>query len=382
MKVLIAIDSFKGSLASIEVSECIEKGIKEVYPDAFITKVPIADGGEGTVDSFLTNLGGIRVPVTVHDPLMRKRVAYYGILPDNTAVIEMAEASGLTLLTKDERNPLETTTYGVGEIILDALNRGCRNFVIGLGGSATNDSGIGMLQALGYRFFDVNHNELFGIAESLNKIQCFIDENVPEELYDCHFEVLCDVKNPLYGINGASFVYAKQKGADESMIIKLDEGLQNFAKVVEEIYGKDYAHHEGAGAAGGLGFAFLAFLNARLVNGIELLINKLDLDKIISYYDIIITGEGKMDSQSLMGKVPYGITRLGKKHNIPVIGLCGGLMDEAYKMHEVGMTALFSIMNYPMNLEEAMDKDKAKFLLISNTREIFRLIKMNSEYKS
>jgi len=382
MKVLIAIDSFKGSLASIEVSECIEKGIKEVYPDALITKVPIADGGEGTVDSFLTNLGGIRVPVTVHDPLMRKRVAYYGILPDNTAVIEMAEASGLTLLTKEERNPLKTTTYGVGEIILDALNRGCRNFVIGLGGSATNDSGIGMLQALGYRFFDVNHNELFGIGESLNKIQYFIDENVPEELNDCHFEVLCDVKNPLYGINGASFVFAKQKGADESMIIKLDEGLQNFAKVVEEIYGKDYAHHEGAGAAGGLGFAFLAFLNARLVNGIELLINKLDLDKIISYYDIIITGEGKMDSQSLMGKVPYGITRLGKKHNIPVIGLCGGLMDEAYKMHEVGMTALFSIMNYPMNLEEAMDKDKAKFLLISNTREIFRLIKMNSEYKS
>lgn len=375
MKVLIAIDSFKGCLSSIEVSDSIEKGIKEVYPDAQIKKLPIADGGEGTVESFLTSFGGKKIQVTVHDPLMRKRKAIYGILGDNTAVIEMAEAAGLTLLTKAEYNPLITTTFGVGELILDAISRGCRNFIIGLGGSATNDAGVGMLQALGYKFFDEKHQELNGCGKSLKCVKYIDADNVPSVLQECQFEVLCDVKNPLYGYNGASYVYAAQKGADEAMIVELDEGLQNFAQVVKEHFGKDYAHYEGSGAAGGLGFAFLTFLKAKLVNGIDLLLNKLNLETIIPNFDVIITGEGKMDYQSLMGKVPYGVTKLGKKYNIPVIGLCGGLMEEAYAMHDIGMTALFSIMNYPMSLEEAMNKDIAKALIANNTREIFRLFK-------
>lgn len=376
MKVVIAIDSFKGSMTSNEVSGAVEKGVKEVFSDAEIIIVPIADGGEGTVETLVEGLGGNIIEKSVFGPLKNKVIASYGILNDKTAVIEMATAAGLPLLKTSERNPLKTTTFGVGELIKDAINNGCRDFIIGIGGSSTNDAGIGMLEALGYAFYDENKVKLDCVGESLNKIDFIDDKNRLKELDECRFLIACDVNNPFYGPTGAAYVYARQKGADDEMIEQLDQGLKNFANVVNRQYNIDVSSLSGAGAAGGLGGGLHTFLNGELLPGIDIIFNKIDLENKIKTADVIITGEGKMDFQSVMGKAPTGVSKLGQKYQIPVIGLAGGITDDAYKLHETGITAIFSIMNYPMTVDEAMEKANAIKLVEFNTIEIFRLIKI------
>jgi glycerate 2-kinase len=375
MKVVVAIDSFKGCMTSNEVSYAVEKGIRQVYQDAEVIKVPIADGGEGTVDTLIEGLGGQLIKHDVHNPLMRKITAYYGILKDHTAIIEMAACSGLPLLKEHERNPMKTTTFGVGELIKDAIDRGCREFIIGIGGSATNDGGLGMLEALGYVFYDEHHQKLKGIGESLSKVAYINDSDKLPQLKECRFTILCDVDNPFYGKLGAAHVYGRQKGADTEMIEVLDHGLKHFSSMIIKWLNKDISMLKGAGAAGGLGGGFSAFLNGELLPGIDVIFDKIKINEKMKDADFLITGEGKMDFQSVMGKVPAGVSQLGRKYQIPVIGIVGSLMEEAYQMHEHGLTALFSIMNAPMSLDEAMERDRAMKLVENNTREIFRLIK-------
>lgn len=375
MKVVIATDSFKGSLTSIEASSAIEMGIKKVYHDAAVIKVPIADGGEGTVDSLILELGGEIIEKKVTGPLKKKVIAKYGILNDQTAVIEMATSSGLTLLKQTEMNPLKTTTYGFGELIKDAISKGSRKFILGIGGSATNDCGIGMLKALGYKFYDNTNHELAGIGESLTKIDRIDDTDKLNELAECQFLVACDVINPLYGVNGASYVYGRQKGANEEMIKVLDQGMINFSNIINKQFHKDISNLKGTGAAGGLGGGIFAFLNGKLFSGIDIIFSMIDIENKVKDADFLITGEGSLDGQSIMGKVSYGVAKLGKKHKIPVLAIAGSVKDNAYKLHNEGITSLFSIINYPMSLKEAMDKKRVTNYITQNITEIFRLIK-------
>jgi len=376
MKVVIAIDSFKGSLSSAELSKNISEGIKNVFPDAEVVSVPVADGGEGTVEVLITGTNGKIIECTVHDPLMRTVKAKYGILGNGkTAVIEMAEASGLTLLDGKERNPLKTTTYGTGELIKDALNRGCREFIIGIGGSATNDLGMGMMQALGVSFKDENGNELSGTGSSMEKVADIVTADILPELKNCSFTIACDVDNPLYGENGAAYVYAPQKGADEKMVVQLDSGLKSLSDKIRILTGKDISNIPGAGAAGGLGGAFVAFLDGELRSGIEIVLKTLEFEKKAEGADVVITGEGRIDGQSVMGKAPTGVSNICKEKGIPVIAFAGSLTDDATVTHEYGITSLFSIMNYPMRLKEAMNPETASNLIRKNTEEVFRLIK-------
>lgn len=377
MKVVIAIDSFKGSLSSYELGEAIEKGVKEVYSEAEVKKVPIADGGEGTVESLVEGTNGKFIKVLVNNPLMEKIEARYGIMGDGkTAVIEMAEASGLPLISKEKRNPMKTTTYGTGELVKDAIEKGCREFIIGIGGSATNDAGLGMMQALGYKFLDENKNELGFGGEILSKVKYIDSTNRLKELSECKFLVACDVDNPFYGPRGAAEVYGRQKGATEEMVTLLDKGLFDFSEVIKKSLGKDIANLSGAGAAGGLGGGLVAFLDGVLSPGIEMVLEKVGLEKELEGADFVITGEGRLDFQTAMGKAPVGVAKIAKKYNIPVLGLAGGVADEAIETHKKGIDSFFSIINYPLTLEEAMEKTTAKKFVEKNTEEIFRLIKV------
>lgn len=376
MKVIVAIDSFKGSLSSYELGEAIDKGVKKVYPQSEVIKVPIADGGEGTVESLVQGTNGKFVKVQVHNPLMKKIEARYGIMGDGTGIIEMAEASGLPLISKEERNPMKTTTYGTGELIRDAVEKGCRNFIIGIGGSATNDAGVGMLQALGYKFLDENKKELLQGGEVLSKIKFIDDTNKMKELDECNFLIACDVDNPFYGERGAAEVYGRQKGATEEMVKLLDLGLKDFSSVIEKSMGIDVSNLEGAGAAGGLGGGLVAFLNGKLAPGIEIVLEKVELENKLKDADFVITGEGRLDFQTAMGKAPVGVAKVAKKYEIPVIGLAGGVADEAVETHKKGIDSFFSIINYPVSLEEAMMPETAKKFTEKNTEEIFRLIKV------
>lgn len=376
MKVLVAIDSFKGSLSSYELGKEIENGVKKVYLNAEVLKVPIADGGEGTVDALVEGTDGNFVKVKVKDPLMRDIEAKYGIMGDGTAVIEMAQASGLPLLTFEERNPLKATTFGTGEMIKDAVLKGCREFILGIGGSATNDAGTGMLNALGYKFFDKNGEELFGCGENLSKIVKIDSSCVLKELKECKFSVACDVDNPFYGPKGAAEIYSRQKGATEEMVKILDKGLKDFSEVIKKELGKDVSEVKGAGAAGGLGGGLMAFLDAELLPGIDIVLDKVELNEKLKDVDFVITGEGKLDHQTAMGKAPVGVAKRAKILNIPVIGLAGGVTDEAVETHFKGIDTYFSIINYPIDLKEAMKKEIAQKFVRQNIEEIFRLIKV------
>ncbi|MGL5351116.1 glycerate kinase family protein [Cetobacterium sp.] len=376
MKVVIAIDSFKGSLSSVELGAAIELGIKEVYPEAEVKKVGIADGGEGTLPALVEGANGKFVELTVHGPLMDEVKAKYGILGDGSAVIEMAEASGLPLLKTEDRNPMKATTFGTGELLKDAISKGCRDFIVGLGGSATNDAGVGMLAALGYKFLDKNGAELIGGGEILDKI-CSIDfTNVLPELADCKFIIACDVDNPFYGPKGAAEIYSRQKGATEEMVKILDNGLMSFAKVIEKEIGIDVSNLPGAGAAGGLGGCLMAFFKGTLTSGIDIVLDKVGLEGTLADADFVITGEGRLDHQTAMGKAPVGVAKIAKKFDIPVIGLAGGVTEDAIKTHEKGIDSFFSIINYPISLEEAMKKEIATKFAKSNAEEVFRLIKV------
>lgn len=356
-KIVVASDSFKGSVSSIEVAECAELAIQKVFPDCEVVKIPVGDGGEGTVETLITAMGGEAVSCVVHDPLMRSVEATYGILGDNrTAVIEMATASGLTLVPVSERNPLRTTTYGTGELIKDAMDRGCRDFLIGIGGSATNDGGTGMLQALGFRFLDRKGNELGLGGQILNQIYEIDCSRALSQLRETSFTIACDVNNPFYGEKGAAYVFARQKGADDAMVRLLDEGLRNFAEVIKRTGRIEIDDIPGAGAAGGLGGGFVAFLKAELKPGIQMVLDALRFDECIRGADLIITGEGKLDKQTCMGKTPCGVLQAGMRQGIPVI-VMGGSVEEVEALNKSGFLAVLPLLPYPVSLEQAMDKD-------------------------
>lgn len=359
MKIVAASDSFKGSLTSAEVADSIEKGVYDADPFAEVVKVAVGDGGEGTMDALLETMGGRKIRLYVQDPLGRSHEAEYAVLNDGlTAVVEMSSASGLTLLSPEERNPMRTSTYGTGQMIADALDRGCRRFLIGIGGSATNDGGMGMLCALGYRFLDAEDNELPGTGASLADVFSIDDSGVLHGVHDSEFIVACDVDSPLYGPKGAAYVFAPQKGADPEMVRSLDEGLRHYAEVVSS----SAATVPGAGAAGGLGYAFVTFLGARLRRGADMVLDALCFDKIIEGADLVITGEGRLDSQTLAGKTPYAVLQRACKQGIPVIAVAGSVAsdDEAIcylsgnQSDECGFRGIYQVTPSGMPLSDAM----------------------------
>lgn len=372
MKVVVAIDSLKGSLSSVDAGNAIKEGVLEVCPDAEVVVKPLADGGEGTIEALVQGMKGIEYKIEVHGPLGKKVTASYGIIEEGekTAIIEMAQAAGITLVSKQERNPLYTTTYGVGEIIKDAIHRGCRKFIVGIGGSATNDAGVGMIQALGYKLYDVDGNLLGLGGQILDKIHRIDQTEALKELSECSFKVACDVDNLLYGKNGASYIYGPQKGATEEIIKILDNGLINLSKVVNNTY----ENTPGAGAAGGLGYGFMTFLGGKLESGIDIILKEINLEEDIKDADVVVTGEGRLDAQTIMGKAPIGVAKLAKKYSKKVIALGGSLTNDAYKVNEHGIDAVFSIVNEPMTLEKAMESEVAKFNLKMTAKQIFNLM--------
>ncbi len=376
MNVTIAIDSFKGSLSTFRAGEAVAEGIMCIYPDAQTTVIPIADGGEGTVDAVISVNNGKMVEVTVHNPLGKLIKSSYGIIPrTNTAVIEMSAAAGITLIKEDERNPLNTTTFGVGELILDAISKGCRKFIVGIGGSATNDGGVGMLQALGFEFLDNCGNQVpFGAKGLKSILEIKIDKAV-EELKECTFCVACDVKNPLCGENGCSAIYGPQKGASPEMIKDMDMWLENYAHLTKMVKPYSEMNISGAGAAGGMGFAFLSYLNATLEPGIDLVIKETELENYIKNADIVVTGEGRLDGQSYMGKAPVGVAKLAKKYKKPVIAFSGCVTEDAVICNEHGIDAFFSILKTPCSLQEAMDSNNTYKNLKDTAKQVFGLIK-------
>lgn len=357
MKILIATDSFKDALSAVEVCQAIARGLKAANSSFETVLFPLADGGEGTSEILTYHTQGQRVSLQVHDPLFRKIEASYGISADGkTAFIEMAAAAGLQQLKPEERNPLLTSTYGVGEMIRDAVERGAEKILLGIGGSATNDAGIGMAHALGFSFLDANGNELSSASmtgKNLTHIQEILPSSYPPIL-QTQIEVLCDVDNPLYGERSAARVYAPQKGADQAAVTELDEGLQHFAEVLARHFGNDFSNVPGAGAAGGLGAGAMAFLGAQLKPGIQTVLDLTHFDQQLDSVDFIITGEGKIDSQTQYGKLIKGITERSKTQHIPVIALCGTLLAGPADIKALGLRAAFSILNQPMALAEAL----------------------------
>lgn len=381
-KIIIASDSFKGSVSSAEVADCAEQAIHKIYPDCQVVKIPVADGGEGTIEALVAAMKGTIVSCPVHDPLMRPIDADYGISGDGqTAIIEMAVASGLTLVPVSLRNPMRTTTYGTGELIKDALGRGCRNFLIGIGGSATNDAGSGMLQALGFRFLDAGGCELGVGGEILSQIRTIDDTHVLPQLREATFTVACDVDNPFYGANGAACVYARQKGADEAMIRTLDDGLRHFAEVIRASGWGEIDELPGSGAAGGLGGGCVAFLGATLAPGIRMVLDVLRFDERIQEADLIITGEGKLDRQTCMGKTPFGVLQAARRQGIPVIAI-GGSVEEAEVLNECGFLAVLPILPGPSTLEQAMDKDFTCHNIMRTLEQQLRVMRYCAEIES
>lgn len=375
MKAVIAIDSYKGSLSSIEAGRCTEIGIKNVFPDAKTVVLPIADGGEGTVDALCSGLNGVKERVCVSGPLGDPVFAEYGIIQGNTAIIEMSSAAGITLIDASRRNPLYTTTYGVGEVIKDAIDKGCRSFIIGIGGSATNDGGIGMLQALGFSMLDENNQNVPRGGIGLSVLSKIDTSTALKELRECTFKVACDVTNPLCGKNGASAIFGPQKGATPEMVAQLDTWLENYADLTDKCLNGADKNAKGTGAAGGLGYALCYYLNAELVPGIELILNEIKLEEYVKDAHIVITGEGRLDTQTAMGKAPNGVAKIAKKYNVPVIALGGSVLDDPTTSEGCFIDACFSIMKAPCTLKEAMDTNNASQNLTFTATQIFKLIK-------
>lgn len=376
MKVVVAIDSLKGSLSSVEAGNAIKAGILKVEKDAEVIVKPLADGGEGTVEALVTGMNGIYQNIEVTGPLTRKVNCQYGILEESkTAIIEMSGAAGITLVSQEERNPMLTTTYGVGEVINHAIDQGCRNFIIGIGGSATNDGGIGMLQALGFDLLDKHGEQVSFGGKGLEEIVLIKTDRVRPELKECKFKIACDVNNPLCGENGASHVYGPQKGATKDMVLELDKALGHYADVVADTFGRDNKEVPGTGAAGGMGFAFLSFLEGELTPGIEIILQEIGLENEVKDADIVVTGEGMLDFQTAMGKAPIGVAKLAKKYGKKVIAFAGGTTEEAVECNRQGIDAYFSIVNKCMSLEEAMKSSVAERNLINTTEQVFHLIK-------
>lgn len=418
MKILIAIDSFKGSLSSKEAGEAIKSGILRVIPDAEVLISPLADGGEGTVETLVEALGGSLETVRVKGPLFQEVEAHYGILsesekfqaeiksdthrktlPENPskahsdahleapsetdsqyspkdgklAVMEMSQASGITLLSPSERNPLKTSSYGVGEMILDAYHKGCRRFLIGIGGSATNDGGIGMLSALGFRFSKENGEEICPIGEGLKDLVRIDATFVPKGLLQCSFQIACDVENPLYGENGASLIYGFQKGGNKEMLSQMDLWMKRYSELVKEYNPAANPEAPGSGAAGGLGFAFRSFLQGELKSGVSLILEETKLSEKMQGADLVITGEGRLDEQSAMGKAPIGVAKLAKAQGIPVLAFAGAVTVGAKACNQAGIDAYFPILRGISTLEEAMEKENAQRNIEDSVEQVMRL---------
>ncbi|WP_346707399.1 glycerate kinase [Massilistercora timonensis] len=378
MKVVVAIDSFKGSLSSAEAGNAVKAGVLSAIPDARVIVKPLADGGEGTTDALIEGLGGTRIDLEVTGPMGTPVSAYYGYIPDQkTAVIEMASAAGITLVPDTEKNPLAATTYGVGEMILDAIRRGCRKFIIGIGGSATNDGGLGMLKALGFSFLDENGNDVGEGAQALSKIETISAEGADPLLADCQFQVACDVTNPLCGPNGATYIYGPQKGVTKDLLLPIDQGMAHYAKITEQATGTRYLEAPGAGAAGGLGFAFLSYLKAALVPGIDLILNAIRLEEELSDADVVVTGEGRLDHQTAMGKAPVGVARLAKKYHATVLAFAGSVTKDASACNDAGIDAFFPVVRGVTTLEEAMNPQNARENLRATAEQVFRLLALS-----
>ena len=371
MKLVFASDSFKGSLSSAEIIEMLSKAAKEVIGESECIGVPVADGGEGTVDSVISTTGGTRIYTEVSGPLGDKIKAYYGKPDENSAVIEMAAASGLTLISKEKRNPLFTSTYGTGELIKDALDKGFRDIYIAIGGSATNDGGMGCARALGIRFLDKSGCELDGAGADLDKVWQIDTSGLDARIKETKFSVLCDVKNPLCGPNGATYTFAAQKGADREMQDRLEKGMCNYRDVIRRQFGIDPDSIVGGGAAGGMGTMLSVFLNAEMKPGIETVLDLVRFDNLITDADLIVTGEGCTDWQSSFGKVVCGVGERAKKKGIPVIDLCGSLGQGYEEIYKHGITTLITTVNAPMSIEEAMKN--AKDLYYKAAVRMFRL---------
>ncbi len=374
MNVVIAIDSFKGSLSSIEAGNAVKDAVLKADKNCKVTVRPLADGGEGTVEALFEGLGGEMEEVLVTGPFGDKVTAKYCILNDKTAVMEMSAAAGITLVEREKLNPLNATTFGVGEMIKDAVNKGCRDFIMGIGGSATNDGGTGMLTALGFEFLDKNGKKIPLGAKGLEVLAQIKSDNALKELNECSFKIACDVDNPLCGERGCSRVFAPQKGADEEMIIKMDLWLKEYARICQEGFGADNKDYPGAGAAGGLGYAFKTFLNSELQKGVEIILNETKLEEYIKDADLVVTGEGRLDSQTVMGKAPIGVASLAKKYGKRVIAFAGCVTNDAEVINDYGIDAFFPILRGVVTLDEALNKENAYNNLKATAYQVLRLI--------
>ena len=367
-------DSFKGTLSAIEVCNIMKLSIKNLYKDANIISVPVADGGEGTVDAFLYALGGEKKSVWVSDAFNEQKIlAHYAMLKDDIAVIEMATCAGLPLV-KNRLEPDKTTTFGVGELIIDAINSGAKKIILGLGGSATNDGGCGMAAALGVKFKDEQNQEFIPTGGTLSQIYKIDMNNIYSKIKDVEFISMCDVDNPLCGRLGASAVFAPQKGADEDMVKSLDEGLAHLAKIIKRDLHIEVKDIKGAGAAGGLGAGSIAFLQSKLTKGIDVILDTINFDELVSKADIVFTGEGKFDSQSLHGKVVMGVANRSQKYKTPVIVVTGAIGENIQEAYNKGITAIFSINKEPMEFSKSALKSKENMIL--TMENILRLLKI------
>lgn len=367
-------DSFKGTLSAIEVCNIMKSSIKNLYKDANIISVPVADGGEGTVDAFLYALGGEKKSVWVSDAFNEQKIlAHYAMLKDDIAVIEMAACAGLPLV-KNRLEPDKTTTFGVGELIIDAVNSGAKKIILGLGGSATNDGGCGMAAALGVKFKDEQDQEFIPTGGTLSQIYKIDMNNIYSKIKDIEFISMCDVDNPLCGRLGASAVFAPQKGADEDMVKSLDEGLAHLAKIIKRDLHIEVKDIKGAGAAGGLGAGSIAFLQSKLTKGIDVILDTINFDELVSKADIVFTGEGKFDSQSLHGKVVMGVANRSQKYKTPVIVVTGAIGENIQEAYNKGITAIFSINKEPMEFSKSALKSKENMIL--TMENILRLLKI------
>ena len=356
MKIILAPDSFKGNLTSLEVAIAFEKGIKRVLPRANCIKIPMADGGEGTVQSLIDGIGGEIIRKRVIGPIGQKVFARYGLLSNGTAVIEMAEASGLPLVTTRQKNPTKTTTFGTGELIIDAINKGAKKIIIGIGGSATNDGGVGMAQALGVRFLDSKDKEIkqHGSGGMLKKIVKIDTRETNKVLKNINIIVACDVDNPLCGRLGASYIFGPQKGATPAMVRVLDDNLKHLAKIIKQSLKKDISKLKGAGAAGGLGAGLVAFAKAKMKSGVDIVIDATNLERHMKNTNLVITGEGRVDSQTAYGKTPSGVAKSARKYGIPTLVIGGGITDDAKDIFSHGIDALESACARDMSLEDAI----------------------------
>ena len=386
MKVVVAIDSFKGSLSSMEAGQAIAEGVKRVYQHAEVVVRPLADGGEGTVEALVEGMGGVFVTKEVTGPLGEKVEAVYGMIESKddlskTAIIEMSAAAGITLVPEKSRNPMSTTTYGVGELILDAIERGCRHFIVGIGGSATNDGGVGMLQALGYDFVTQEGKAISYGGNGLRELARIEESNVQPTLKECTFKVACDVTNPLCGENGSSAIFGPQKGATPEMIQELDQSLLYYAELSKNINSHADRFYPGTGAAGGMGFAFLTYTNATLESGIQIVLTETKLEELITTANVVVTGEGKLDGQTVLGKAPIGVAALAKKYQKKVLAFAGAVTPDAKECNQHGIDAFFPILRGVVTLKEAMNKEVAHQNMVDTVEQVFRVVEMMKEGK-